>query len=93
MIADGATEQQIEAHAFVDNALLANSGRALVAAGETTTAEVLRVARPERNNPVMPAYQYVAVDEKGKTRKGVGGGKLGRSTTQFARANAVSAQS
>ena len=30
MIADGATEQQIEAHAFVDNALLASSGRALV---------------------------------------------------------------
>ena len=45
MIADGATEQQIEAHAFVDNALLASSGRALVASGETTTAEVLRVAR------------------------------------------------
>lgn len=45
MIADGATEQKIEAHAFVDNAQLASSGRALVAAGETTTAEVLRVAR------------------------------------------------
>lgn len=45
MIADGATEQQIEAHAFADQPLLAESGRALVAAGETTMEEVLRVAR------------------------------------------------
>ncbi len=45
MIADGANEAQIEAAAFADAPLLASSGRDLVAAGETTTEEVLRVAR------------------------------------------------
>ncbi|CAI8211993.1 MAG: Type II secretion system protein E [Alphaproteobacteria bacterium] len=45
MIADGATEQQIEAYAFANGGLLAASGHALVAAGETSMAEVFRVAR------------------------------------------------
>ena len=45
MIADGATEAQIEAEAFADAPMLASSGKSLVLAGETTVEEVLRVAR------------------------------------------------
>ena len=45
MIADGANEVQIEAEAFADAPMLASNGKALVAAGETTAEEVLRVAR------------------------------------------------
>ena len=45
MIADGANEAQIEAEAFANAPMLAGTGKALVAAGETTAEEVLRVAR------------------------------------------------
>lgn len=45
MLARGATEHEIEAHAFANARKLADTGYELVKAGETTRAEIIRVAR------------------------------------------------
>ena len=45
MLARGADEQEIEAYAFSKTQKLSDAGYALVQAGETTKAEIIRVAR------------------------------------------------
>lgn len=45
MLANGAAEHEIEAHGFANARKLADTGYALVQAGETTRAEIIRVAR------------------------------------------------
>ena len=45
MLSNGASEQDIETHAFAQTRMLADTGYELVKAGETTRAEIMRVAR------------------------------------------------
>ncbi len=47
MIHAGASEEEIEAHAFAEHDMLFENGRRLVLAGLTSVEEVLRVCRLE----------------------------------------------